>query len=106
MQSQLVRDMVFSAATFRRCLPQKAAFVSVNITDLALTLMAVNLGLRELNPIIGNLLQSVPWLVMLKAVIPIVIAWLVPGKWLLPATGLSFTVIIWNLKELVLHLTV
>jgi hypothetical protein len=39
-------------------------------------------------------------LLIVKLIIPLVIAWLLPGKLLLPSIALLMFVVIWNLKEL------
>jgi hypothetical protein len=72
--------------------------------DLGLTLLAMNLGLTEINPLMRIMIGAPALLIMIKLVIPVVIAWLAPGKLLLPSILLMALVIIWNLKELVVTL--
>jgi len=102
MRDQIANNWLFSSATFRNNLPEKVSYVVLNMVDLVLTLFAVSWGLQELNPVVAGMLQSTLLLVMVKAVIPIAVAWLVPGKWLLPAIAFSSLVLIWNIKELFL----
>ncbi len=93
-----------SAATFRPCTAEKASFVLLNQFDLTLTVLAVYLGLSELNPFIRHLVNIPILLLIVKLAIPLLIAWLIPGKLLLPSIALLSLVIIWNVKELLLFL--
>ena len=91
-----------SAGTFRECVAEKASFVVLNQVDLVLTLFAVSLGFSELNPLMRHLV-AVPYLLLVvKFAIPLMIAWLVPGKLLLPAIILLSLLVSWNVKELLL----
>jgi hypothetical protein len=93
-----------SAATFRKDTTAKAVFILLSQLDLFLTLLAVYLGLTELNPIV-RLLMTVPaLLILVKMIIPVLIGWLMPGKLLLPATAALAFVFIWNIKELVIYI--
>jgi len=82
----------------------RVGYVLLHQVDLALTVFAVSLGLFELNPLVRNLLPTPVQLVVVKLVIPILIAWLIPSKLLLPALALLSVVVIWNIKELLLLL--
>jgi hypothetical protein len=93
-----------SVATFRRDTVAKAAFILLNQFDLALTIFALNLGLSELNPFLGHLVNIPILLIIVKIVIPVLVGWLIPGKLLLPSVGLLALVTMWNLKELVFFL--
>ena len=93
-----------SVATFRQGTAEKASFVLLNQFDLALTVLAVSLGLAELNPLIRHLVTLPILLIIIKCAIPLLIAWLVPGKLLLPAIALLSVVIGWNIKELLIYL--
>ncbi len=93
-----------SSATFRRCTAEKASFVLLNQFDLTLTVLAVYLGLSELNPLIRQLVNIPILLLVVKLALPLLIAWLIPGKLLLPSIALLTLVIIWNIKELVVFL--
>ena len=93
-----------STATFRQCAAEKISFVLLNQFDLGLTILAIYLGLAELNPFIRLLIHMPILLLIFKCAIPILIAWLIPGKLLLPAIALLSLVAIWNIKELFLCL--
>lgn len=93
-----------SAATFRRGTAEKASFVLLNQFDLALTVLAVSFGFSELNPFMRYLLNLPIVLLVVKLAIPLLIAWIIPGKFLLPAIALLALVILWNIKELLLLL--
>jgi len=98
----MIANLLVSAATFRTCVPEKVSFVLLNQLDLILTIAAINCGFYELNPLMRNLVAIPPLLITIKLVIPVLIAWLAPGKLLLPAIILLIFVISWNIKELLL----
>ena len=93
-----------SAATFRKCTAAKLAFVSLGVVDLALTILAVNLGLNEINPFMRFLIQVPILLLAVKVFIPVFIAWIMPGKLLWPSSALLVLVVGWNIKELAVYL--
>ena len=93
-----------SVATFRRCTAEKASFVLLNQFDLTLTVLAVYLGFSELNPFIRHLVNIPVLLLVVKLAVPLLIAWLIPGKLLLPSIALLTLVVIWNVKEIILFL--
>ena len=93
-----------SSATFRRCTAEKASFILLSQLDLTMTVLAVSLGLAELNPFIRYLVHIPALLIMVKLVIPVLIAWIMPGRLLWPSIGLLALVVIWNIKELVVFL--
>jgi hypothetical protein len=93
-----------SAATFRRSTAEKASFVLLNQFDLILTVLAVYLGLSELNPFIKPLVHIPILLLVIKIAIPLLIAWLIPGRLLLPSIALLALIIVWNIKELLVFL--
>jgi len=93
-----------SSATFRRCTAEKASFVLLNQFDLTLTVLAIYLGLSELNPLIRQLVNIPILLLIVKLALPLLIAWLIPGKLLLPSIALLALVIVWNIKELIIFL--
>ena len=93
-----------SAATFRRCTAENASFVLLNQFDLTLTILALYLGFSELNPLIRHLVHIPILLLVVKLVIPLLIAWLMPGKLLLPSIAVLTLVLVWNVKEFVLFL--
>ena len=93
-----------SAATFRQCTVEKISFVLLNQLDLVLTVLAINLGFSELNPLIRYLLSMPIMLLIVKFAIPLLIAWLIPGRLLLPAILLLSLVVVWNVKEILLFI--
>lgn len=93
-----------SSATFKRCTAEKVTFVLLNQVDLTLTLVAMHLGFNELNPLVGFLLEMPALLVLAKFVLPLLIAWLMPGRLLWPSIALLTGVAVWNLKELIAYL--
>jgi uncharacterized membrane protein (DUF485 family) len=93
-----------SSATFRRCTAEKASFVLLNQVDLTLTVLAIYLGFTELNPFMRYLIHVPAVLLVVKLAIPLLIAWLMPGRILLPSIALLALVIIWNTKEVFLYL--
>jgi hypothetical protein len=93
-----------SSATFRRCTVEKASFILLSQFDLALTVLAIHLGLSELNPFIRYLVNIPVLLLVFKLAIPLLIAWLIPGRLLLPSIALLSLVALWNIKELALFL--
>ncbi len=92
-----------SSATFKRGTWEKLSFIFLCVFDLILTLMALNLGLSEVNPLVRFLVQIPALLWIVKLFIPVIIAWILPGRLLWPSIALLFIVVIWNLKELVLY---
>jgi len=93
-----------STATFKKCTTLKASFILLCLLDLALTVVAINFGLFEMNPFVRYLFNLPALLVIIKLVIPLLIAWLIPGRFLLPSIALLAFVFVWNVKELVLFL--
>jgi hypothetical protein len=93
-----------STATFKKCTAVKMAFVFLGIVDLVLTVLAANLGLTEINPFMRFLVQIPLLLLAVKLFIPVIIAWLIPGKLLLPSIALLVLVAGWNIKELAVFL--
>ncbi len=78
----------------------KAWYVLLQQLDLALTALAMSLGLWEHNPVMRSLLTTPFQLVTVKLLIPLIIVWLVPGKLLVPAVLFLGLVVGWNVKEL------
>jgi hypothetical protein len=93
-----------SSGTFRRCTAEKASFLALCIFDLLLTVLSMYLGFAELNPFVRFLVQIPVLLLVVKLFIPLLIAWLMPGKLLLPSIGLLALIAAWNIKELVVFL--
>ena len=93
-----------SSATFKRCTLEKVSFIVLNQVDLVLTLVAMHLGFDELNPFVGFLLEIPVLLVVAKGILPLLIAWLMPGRLLWPSIALLLGVAVWNVKELIAYL--
>ncbi len=83
-----------------RCIAVKASYVFLHQIDLALTILAPSYGLHEINPVVREMLSAPVSLLVMKVVVPILIAWLVPSRFLVPAVVLLAAIIVWNLKEL------
>ncbi|MBA7703682.1 hypothetical protein ES703_112474 [subsurface metagenome] len=93
-----------SAGTFSDCVAEKVTFVLLCQLDLVMTALAVHLGFYELNPVVRSLLTVPLLLVFIKCAIPLLIAWLAPGRLLLPAIAFLLLVVGWNTKELLMWL--
>jgi hypothetical protein len=93
-----------SSTTFKRCTVEKVSFILLSVFDLGLTVLAMYLGLWELNPIVRLLVHIPVMLVVVKLAIPVLIAWVMPGRLLWPSIAALALVIIWNIKELVFFL--
>lgn len=98
----MIARLFLSGVGFKRGFTEKLLFILLNAADLALTIYAMSLHLSELNPVMRSLLGSPLDLVMVKVVVPVAIAWLAPGKLLIPAVALLALVVGWDIKELVL----
>ncbi len=96
----MTANLIGSAATFKRCLPEKISFVLLNQCDLLLTIVAMSLGFYEINPLMRYLLTVPLLMVLIKFAVPLLIAWLAPGKLLLPSIILLSFFVAWNLKEI------
>ncbi len=93
-----------STGTFRHGTAEKISFLLLSQCDLALTVLAASRGFFELNPIMRYMVTMPLLLLMIKSAVPLLIAWLMPGRLLLPSIVLLGVVVGWNLKELVLFL--
>jgi len=93
-----------SSATFKRCTLEKVSFILLSLFDLTLTILAIHLGLSEINPLVRYLIQIPLLLLIIKLGIPVLIAWIMPGKLLLPSIALLALIVVWNIKELVIFL--
>ena len=93
-----------SSATFKKCTVEKVSFVLLSLFDLTITVVAVVAGLTELNPLMRFLIQTPVLLLLIKLLVPIGIAWLVPGRLLLPSIGLLGLVSVWNIKEMLVFI--
>jgi len=80
----------------------RVIYVLLHQVDLALTVFAVSCGATELNPLMRILLDAPLQLAVFKVGVPLLIAWLLPGRLLLPASALLSLIVCWNIKELLL----
>ena len=78
----------------------KASYVLLHQLDLILTILAVSSGLLEWNPLMRNLLAAPLQLMVVKLIIPLLMAWLIPARLLIPAIVFLSLVICWNAREL------
>ena len=93
-----------STATFKKCAAEKLSFIVLGFLDLVLTVLAINLGFHEINPLMRLFLQIPAVLLLIKLLLPALIAWLVPGKLLWPSIALLAFVVIWNTAQLINYL--
>ena len=96
-----VRSWWDSTATFKRCTTEKVAFIALAELDLLLTIFAVFVGFTELNPFVRFLFTVPPLMVMVKGILPVLIAWIIPGRLLWPSIAALGLVFLWNIKELI-----
>ncbi len=94
-----------SAVTFKKCTAEKITFISLSLLDLTLTILAMYLGLWEMNPIVRFLVHLPILLLVVKLFIPIFAAWILPGRLLWPSIAAMGLVVIWNIKELIVFFT-
>jgi hypothetical protein len=94
-------DWIDSAVTFKRCTASKMSFILLNQLDLFLTVLAISLGLTELNPLVRFLVEIPVILIIVKLIIPVLIAWIMPGKLLWPAIAVLVVAVLWNITELI-----
>jgi hypothetical protein len=98
--NRITAGLFESTATFRKNTGAKMAYVTLGLVDLVLTVMAANLGLTEINPFMSLLIQIPLLLLAVKLLIPGLLAWLMPGKFLIPSIALLAFVVAWDIKEL------
>ena len=79
----------------------KVAFLTLQMADLMLTLVAARSGWVELNPIMRAQLDSLYKLAGFKFVIPVLVSWFVPGRLLIPAILLLCFITGWNLTQMI-----
>jgi hypothetical protein len=79
----------------------KVAFLTLQMADLMLTLIAARSGWAELNPVMKAQLASFYKLVGFKFAVPVLVSWFVPGRLLIPAIVLLCLITGWNLKEMI-----
>jgi len=80
----------------------RAVFLSLQLADLVMTLVAARFGYPELNPFMKQSLDSLAKLAVFKFGVPVLISWFVPGRLLVPAILLLCGVVGWNVRELVM----
>ncbi len=90
----------FTFEEFRKGLSLRVTYVAFQLIDCLMTVLAVNAGYQELNPVMRGLLGSPTQLLTCKIIVPLAIAWLVPARLLIPALVLLVGVIGLNIKEL------
>ncbi len=89
-----------SAVTFKKCTVLKISFILLSLLDLLLTVLAMYLGLWEMNPLVRFLVHVPVLLVLIKLVIPVAVAWIMPGRLLWPSIAALGLVVIWDIREL------
>jgi hypothetical protein len=97
-------DWSESSATFKKSTVEKVSFILLSEFDLTVTVVAVAMGFKELNPLMVFLIQLPVLFLIAKLVIPVFIAWLIPGRLLLPSIALLAIVAIWNIKEMLVYI--
>lgn len=95
-------ELIATTATLKRGITVKLLFVLLAAIDFLFTVLAVQLGFTEHNPVVARLLYSPSYLFLLKVVASFFLAWLVPSRLLLPSVGILSLVVAWDLKELVM----
>jgi hypothetical protein len=96
-------NLLASAVTFKKATPEKLAFIILNMIDLGLTLFATSFGAHELNPLMHQMLATPYMMYVVKLIIPLFLAWLLPGKILIPSIALLAVVVGWNIRELLIY---
>jgi len=102
-QNNKIRQFRFSIGNERgrrQDLALRASYIFLQTIDLMLTLLAMSLGLSELNPLMKSLLGAPVQLLTFKLAIPLLIVWVIPGKLLIPAIVFLAMVVGWDIKEL------
>lgn len=96
--------VVQAFTSFKLGLREKVCFVVLVYLDVFLTLYALQSGFSELNPFALRIFSDPQKLFLVKGLSPALIAFFVPGKFLLPAILAMSFVTLWNFKELLLAL--
>jgi hypothetical protein len=78
----------------------KVTFLTMQMADLILTLVAARSGWVELNPIMLASLDSLYKVAAFKFAVPILVSWFVPGRLLIPAILLLCGILGWNLRQM------
>jgi hypothetical protein len=98
----VLANLMASAITFKKGTFEKLSFIILNMLDLGLTLFALSQGANELNPLMRSMVNSPLQLYTAKLVLPLFLAWLLPGKLLWPSIALLTFVVGWDIRELAL----
>ena len=93
-----------SSATFKQCTAEKVAFIALAEADLLMTVVAVFAGFTEINPFVKFMLAVPALLVLVKGVMPVLIAWAFPGRLLWPSIAALGVVVALNVRELIIAL--
>lgn len=96
----MVANLMASAITFRKCSAEKLAFIFLNLLDLGLTLLAISQGAHELNPLMRSMFNNPYQLCTVKLVLPVFLAWMLPGKLLIPSIAVLTFILGWDIREL------
>jgi hypothetical protein len=80
----------------------RVAFLVLQLIDFGLTMAAARCGYPELNPLVKLSADSVYKLAIFKFLVPVIISWFVPGRWLFPSILILGCVVGWNIKELIM----
>jgi hypothetical protein len=99
----VLTSLMSSAVTFKKGTFEKLSFVILNLIDLLLTTYALSIGANELNPLMRSLANSPVLLYSAKLVLPLFLAWLLPGRLLWPSIVLLTFVVGWDIRELLLY---
>lgn len=94
------KNWLDSAVTFKKSTASKVSFILLSLLDLVLTVLAMYLGLWEMNPLVRFLVHVPILLILIKLVIPVLVAWIMPGRLLIPSIAALGFVVIWNIREL------
>lgn len=97
-------DIFASAATLRRGVTVKALYFLLASADFVFTLLALRLGLTELNPMVSRVVESPGDFFLFKVMASLFLAWLIPSRLLIPGVGLLIFVVLWDMKELLVFL--
>jgi hypothetical protein len=90
----------FTVAEWKKGLVIKVAYVLLHQADILLTSFALSAGFQEINPVIRASLETPVLILVLKLFIPLIIAWLVPARLLIPAIVLLLVIVGFNLAQL------
>jgi hypothetical protein len=101
-EAQVLAGLMASAITFKKCTIEKMTFIILNLLDLGLTIFALSQGAHELNPLMRSMMTSPAQMYIAKMILPLFLAWLLPGKLLLPSIALLLFVVGWDVHQLII----